>query len=459
MQTLDDEVVSNVIPCCTWSLEDADLSGDGESRIWRFDFAKVLCNSQGAEEEDGHKTARWRGLSNICDADGDLAPRRAKRRVDTHSHSRGEATAAEGISQARETVSIESRQGPCCLEEAKTNTCAASPRARLSECTPLSFSVKLEVLTKSSALLCGLQVWGAALLLVDFVVSEMPSFRDQVVVELGAGSGLPGLVLARVCRRVFLTDFVDEVLQQCRRNVVLNSAEECCRVRRIDWTEPDLAGTQGTRLLREPGSAQERTRGEAADSEVHDAGFCAEATEDEFRWRNDDLGDLEACSTFVAADVIYSNDITDAFLAQAKRLLCAPSGAGPRARARKLYVAVEQRFNFTLPECTTTSREYDYWLARLETEFALDCASGKRGRGHGRGNGPRGKRGENGSVGRRPSGRERWAEGESREDEDGGRQGADEERERVAAKELALDFAQYGAYERKHMHLWCLSTA
>ena len=48
------------------------------------------------------------------------------------------------------------------------------------------------------------------------MLSKLDSLRSVIALELGAGPGLPGLVLARVARRVFLTDTGAEVLEQCQ---------------------------------------------------------------------------------------------------------------------------------------------------------------------------------------------------------------------------------------------------
>ena len=103
----------------------------------------------------------------------------------------------------------------------------------------------------------------------------------QIVVELGAGPGLPGLVLSRICRRVFLTDFADPVLRQCHRNVTLNNAHLCCRVRRLDWVE------EGAGELEREGGKGEQGGGEGGD-------FC---------WTEDDRAEFRQCLTFIAADV------------------------------------------------------------------------------------------------------------------------------------------------------------
>jgi predicted nicotinamide N-methyase len=53
----------------------------------------------------------------------------------------------------------------------------------------------------------GLQVWRGALLLADYMLhpGTSPSLAGCSVLELGAGPGLAGLVLAKLARLVFLT--------------------------------------------------------------------------------------------------------------------------------------------------------------------------------------------------------------------------------------------------------------
>jgi hypothetical protein len=93
----------------------------------------------------------------------------------------------------------------------------------------------------------GLQVWRGALLLGDFILYNESKFVDCFALELGAGSGFVGIVLARVAKKVYLTDHNIEVLQNCRQNVHLNEHlfrnqrddYDVASVRHLDWTEPD----------------------------------------------------------------------------------------------------------------------------------------------------------------------------------------------------------------------------
>lgn len=76
----------------------------------------------------------------------------------------------------------------------------------------------------------GHRTWEAALALTDFLLTPDPATkasldRTQRVVELGAGTGLVGLVAARVLpsvRQVVLTDGDDGVVDKLQANIVLN---------------------------------------------------------------------------------------------------------------------------------------------------------------------------------------------------------------------------------------------
>jgi hypothetical protein len=138
---------------------------------------------------------------------------------------------------------------------------------------------------------------------------------------------------------------------------------------------------------------------------------------DKFRWRDADFLDLMECSIFLAADVIYSNELTDAFLTQVHHIL--HSWPPPRKNGkglgvdRQVYVAIERRCNFTLPECATTSREYDYFMSLVSAGGECHALGGRGGGGQ----------------------------------------------HRIRCDKIDLDFEHHcGAHDRKHMHLYRLSA-
>jgi predicted nicotinamide N-methyase len=84
----------------------------------------------------------------------------------------------------------------------------------------------------------GGQLWDASVVLALFLRAHAGLVRDQIVVELGAGCGLPGIDVARrgVARSVTLTDVM---LALAEANAQQNGAD--VRVARYDWSETATA--------------------------------------------------------------------------------------------------------------------------------------------------------------------------------------------------------------------------
>ncbi|KAF3777600.1 N-lysine methyltransferase protein [Nymphaea thermarum] len=97
----------------------------------------------------------------------------------------------------------------------------------------------------TGAALTGSWLWGSALVLADWMGRLDPStFQGKTVVELGAGTGLPGLVAGLLgAIRVTLTD-VGALLPGLRRNAEANGLDECVEVKELVWgaTSPDEVG-------------------------------------------------------------------------------------------------------------------------------------------------------------------------------------------------------------------------
>ncbi|KAJ1456319.1 putative methyltransferase-domain-containing protein [Pelagophyceae sp. CCMP2097] len=94
----------------------------------------------------------------------------------------------------------------------------------------------------------GLRLWPAAEVFAEWVLATKDAVqpgdfdwsRAGNVVELGAGIGLCGLVLAACgAGRVVLTDHQDAVVRNLRHVVATNGLEKKCSVADLDWERPD----------------------------------------------------------------------------------------------------------------------------------------------------------------------------------------------------------------------------
>ncbi|XP_021736839.1 methyltransferase-like protein 22 [Chenopodium quinoa] len=189
----------------------------------------------------------------------------------------------------------------------------------------------------------GLQVWRAELILADYVLHKMSSssvFNGVVAVELGAGTGLVGILIAHVAKAVFITDHGIEILDNCARNAHINSGlfggESPVKVRELDWQKPwpplDL------------------------DSGVR------------YSWTSAEVEEVNRASVLLAADVIYSDELIDAFFSVLQKIMCQHS-------KKVLYLALEKRYNFSLHDLDVVANGYSHFLSFLRNEKGF---TGKR---------------------------------------------------------------------------------
>ncbi|KAL8226162.1 hypothetical protein R6Q57_018719 [Mikania cordata] len=184
----------------------------------------------------------------------------------------------------------------------------------------------------------GLQVWRAELALSDFVLHKMftsSEFDGIVAVELGAGTGLVGMLLARIAKTVFLTDHGVEILENCDCNVRLNSklvsSKSSVYVRELDW--------------------------KASWPPKQDN--CASC--ESYAWKQSELEELKRASLLVAADVIYSDDLTDALFHTLERLMA-------HGIEKVLYLALEKRYNFSVDDLDVVANGYSRFRSYVRDE-------------------------------------------------------------------------------------------
>lgn len=97
------------------------------------------------------------------------------------------------------------------------------------------------IVKKTNQVPYGISLWPSAIALAHEIASRPEAFRDRGVLELGAGTGLPGIVAASLGSRVVQTDHQELVLQLCRSNGGRNGVEGI-EYRLADWTRWEDAG-------------------------------------------------------------------------------------------------------------------------------------------------------------------------------------------------------------------------
>jgi methyltransferase-like protein 23 len=81
----------------------------------------------------------------------------------------------------------------------------------------------------------GVVLWPAAIALAHEMAARGDALRGARVLELGAGTGLPGIVAASLGARVVQTDRHELAMSVCRRNGQRNGAPPI-EYRLVDWT-------------------------------------------------------------------------------------------------------------------------------------------------------------------------------------------------------------------------------
>ncbi|KAH9666082.1 putative methyltransferase family protein [Citrus sinensis] len=170
----------------------------------------------------------------------------------------------------------------------------------------------------------GLQVWKAELVLADFVMHKMctsSDFNGIISLELGAG-----------------TDHGNYILDNCAKNVQLNSGvfshQGSVHVRDLNWMNP----WPPIFSLGNSSASQER-----------------------YSWNSSELKEVQRASVLLAADVIYSDDLTDALFHTLKRLM-------PLGSKKVLYLALEKRYNFSLNDLDVVANGYSHFRSYIMGE-------------------------------------------------------------------------------------------
>eukprot|EP00250_Pteridium_aquilinum_P033750 c620_g1_i2 orf=341-976(-) len=88
----------------------------------------------------------------------------------------------------------------------------------------------------------GLYVWPCSIVLAEYVWQQKNRFLGTQVLELGAGTALPGIIAAKVGGHVILTDLdiKPKVFENMERNCEQNAVD--CKIQALTWGDWDTIG-------------------------------------------------------------------------------------------------------------------------------------------------------------------------------------------------------------------------
>ncbi|KAI9021865.1 hypothetical protein DFJ74DRAFT_670762 [Hyaloraphidium curvatum] len=194
----------------------------------------------------------------------------------------------------------------------------------------------------------GLQVWGGAMLLSDYLLANPKLVAGKTVLELGSGTGVVGIVAAKLCgaSRVFLTDkggagVLELAQQNAEENEVAAASSPAAGSRRAKSKGPFVH----TALVRELDWTDDSAPLYPVEHSEDDGPLpTKQPTDPRFAWADDEVQQFrDDCTVLLAADVAYDGFMTEMLVSRLRTLL---QPAGRKRRA--LYLAMEKRPNFSL---------------------------------------------------------------------------------------------------------------
>lgn len=84
----------------------------------------------------------------------------------------------------------------------------------------------------------GLTTWGSSMVLAERLIRDHNDCLVDPVLELGAGTGLCGIVMGKLGYKVCVTD-LPEIVDNLKVNVANNNSGQAVDVQTLDWTKPD----------------------------------------------------------------------------------------------------------------------------------------------------------------------------------------------------------------------------
>ncbi|XP_013146756.1 PREDICTED: methyltransferase-like protein 22 isoform X2 [Papilio polytes] len=184
---------------------------------------------------------------------------------------------------------------------------------------PCKASVKIEHSSKTKIALVGLQVWRGAFLLGDLLIhlGLNGKLKGKTVLELGAGTGFTSFVAALYAKKVICTDIdLGGILELIKLNAKYNNEliKSQFKVMPLDFKE--------------------------------------------IEWSRKLMQEIKQVDIVIAADVIYDDDVTAAFISTVQRIM----NTNP---PKMLYIVMEKRYVFTIEHMDSVAPCYETFLTLL----------------------------------------------------------------------------------------------
>ncbi|XP_041987531.1 methyltransferase-like protein 22 [Aricia agestis] len=181
-------------------------------------------------------------------------------------------------------------------------------------------AIRIEHRPKTRIALVGLQVWRGAFLSGDLLITlgEAGKLKDKTVLELGAGTGLASIVASMYAKKVVCTDLeTGGILDLIKLNVTNNEkfVKSDFQVMALDFMDRN--------------------------------------------WNESLSNAIIETDIIIAADVIYDDDVTEAFIYTIEKIL---NSKPPKT----LYIILEKRYVFTVEHRDSVAPCYETFISLLD---------------------------------------------------------------------------------------------
>ncbi|RNA24121.1 methyltransferase 22 [Brachionus plicatilis] len=181
----------------------------------------------------------------------------------------------------------------------------------------------------------GLQLWRSAFFLSDYLLNNLDIIKDQIVVELGSGLGITSYIASFYAKMVFCTD-LEFVVQEAEKNWLQNQENL-----------KDIIDEKGSNILFK---SLDWSQYENLFDKLTKTGTI-------YAFNEFDLDYLKKASVFLAADVIYYQDITLNFFNIVYKLI-----TNGEKKEKICIIANEKRINFDAVSLSITDVAFDLFL-------------------------------------------------------------------------------------------------